>query len=623
MELMQQKFSKSVMSYITLSLISIIAVALFSIFISFWVTELADNDARAINISGSIRMQTYHIALAMQYGDLNLAREYTQQLDKTWHNTLFSSQHRAKNQTILNKKFQAAFLHWSKILKPKIDAHLNFQKTSTRFHNDLFERQVMLTNAVVDEFQRVAEQKLRKLRSFQLIALFATIIVGSLIFHLLRNRVEKPLKNLTQTVYNFGKGDYRQRATVDGEDELSLLGEVFNQMSVSIEQSYHQLENRVEARTNEIQQKNTSLEFLFNTARKIIESHENNFDHKLVIDDLATILGVDNLELCLFTEQGEKPYMHIAQHENHKNDCSLKSCEGCKGMAPFSKLHAVRISERYPICKDNHQYGVISLTTKINEPLQAWQEQLLRSSADQFAIALSLEEQTDRGRRLAMLNERTVIARELHDSLAQALSYLQIQVTRLQKSHDKNKFDLQQPIIDELREGLSSAYRQLRELLTTFRLKMDNGGLRGALEDTVNKLKQRSTMGITLSYKLNDLPLSPTEEIHLLQIVREASQNSIHHSQGTHLEIKLLELSTNQVQLTISDNGIGIKTSPEKLNHYGLAIMNERCKHLGGEINICKKNSGGTEVEFTFMPAFRKTQYNTMATIDHAEHAAP
>ena len=203
-----------------------------------------------------------------------------------------------------------------------------------------------------------------------------------------------------------------------------------------------------------------------------------------------------------------------------------------------------------------------------------------------------------------MLSERTVIARELHDSLAQALSYLKIQVTRLQKSKDKERYDLQQPIIDELREGLSSAYRQLRELLTTFRLKMDTGGLKTALDNTVHQLQERTDMNISLHYQVTDLPLSPTEEIHLLQIVREATQNAINHSRGKTVDVRLTMLDDKSIELTIDDDGIGIPDTPEKLNHYGLAIMNERSRQLGGEVKILAREQGGTRVRFDFQPMY-------------------
>src|SRR5690606_16754422 len=132
---------------------------------------------------------------------------------------------------------------------------------------------------------------------------------------------------------------------------------------------------------------------------------------------------------------------------------------------------------------------------------------------------------------------------------------------------------IQQPILDELREGLSSAYRQLRELLTTFRLKMDEDGLKGALVNTVNQLQERTDMQVTLDYQLHDLPLSSIEEIHILQIVREASQNSVNHSKGTCVDIILYQESDKSIHLNVIDDGIGISASPEKRNHYGLVIM--------------------------------------------------
>ena len=224
--------------------------------------------------------------------------------------------------------------------------------------------------------------------------------------------------------------------------------------------------------------------------------------------------------------------------------------------------------------------------------------------ADQFALALSLSVHRNQQRRLAMLTERTVIARELHDSLAQALSYLKIQVTRLQKSIDSQAFDQQQPIVDELREGLTSAYRQLRELLTTFRLKIDTGGLQSALEQVVNKLNERNSMQGALHYQLTNIPLSPTEEIHLLQIIREASQNAINHSLGTQLDIHLFQNANQSIQLLVDDDGIGIPEKAEKNNHYGLAIIQERSRHLNGRVEIARRPEGGTRVAFAFQPSF-------------------
>jgi two-component system nitrate/nitrite sensor histidine kinase NarX len=83
---------------------------------------------------------------------------------------------------------------------------------------------------------------------------------------------------------------------------------------------------------------------------------------------------------------------------------------------------------------------------------------------------------------LALLEERAVIARELHDSLAQSLSYLKIQVGRLQLLPGGAEAAAQaRDIVTELREGLNGAYRQLRELIATFRLKMEHPRLEDSL----------------------------------------------------------------------------------------------------------------------------------------------
>ena len=113
-------------------------------------------------------------------------------------------------------------------------------------------------------------------------------------------------------------------------------------------------------------------------------------------------------------------------------------------------------------------------------------------------------------------------------------------------------------------------------------------------------------MEITLDYDIVHAPLSPQEEIHLLQIIREACQNAINHSHGRRILIKLTATPDKKILLSIEDDGIGIDTNPEKLNHYGLEIIQERSHQLNGDVRIQARADGGTGVYFEFMPEYSK-----------------
>jgi len=598
----KQAFMHSVMNYINLSLFAIIGIALVSIFFSFWITEKTDSDARAINLAGSMRMQTFHIGMALATSPRQTT-ELMRKLSETWNNPLFTHLQQQQNSSELAPLFYQGYEYWFGSTRPALREVLASGRAEPKVFA-MLEKQVALTDELVNQLQHEAEQKIRDLRTLQLFSLLITTIVGSLIFYLLKNRVEAPLSQLTHAARQMSAGTIDQHIAIEGEDELGLLAKAFNQLSQSVRETYDELESRVDIRTRELHRQTVILEFLFRIARTVLDNQNQTLDYHSVVDELSDILQNHDLELCLFTPQGERPYLQVDAEGAHIH-CEKKTCEDCKGQAPFDTISPIGLGHHYPITHNDKQYGVIQLHTRERGPIESWQDQLLRSTADQFAIALSLNETKEQEHRLAMLNERTVIARELHDSLAQALSYLQIQVTRLQKSHDTGKFELQQDIIDELREGLSSAYRNLRELLTTFRLKMDiQSGLQGTIEQTVEQLRERSAMDIRLHYSLQDLPLNPMEEIHLLQIAREASQNAINHSEGSRLLIQFTTDEHRNILLSVEDNGKGLSDSPEKLNHYGLAIMQERARHLNGEFRIDRSAEGGTRIELRFRPRY-------------------
>ena len=188
---------------------------------------------------------------------------------------------------------------------------------------------------------------------------------------------------------------------------------------------------------------------------------------------------------------------------------------------------------------------------------------------------------------------------------AQSLSYLKMQVARLRrlniegpqrKAHDG--------ILDELSTGLNSAYRQLRELLATFRLKLDTPDLATALRKTIDEFSERLGKPVELNYNLPPQTLSPNEEIHTLQIVREGLANAVKHADATDISVDVM-FESPQVKARIRDNGKGLPGGDQPVNHYGLIIMQDRARTLGGQVNVKNRDEGGVEVTLTFVPKSR------------------
>ncbi len=181
---------------------------------------------------------------------------------------------------------------------------------------------------------------------------------------------------------------------------------------------------------------------------------------------------------------------------------------------------------------------------------------------------------------------------------------MKIQVTRL-RPHVDAKGSEAGEILAELREGLSSAYRQLRELLTTFRMRIEGGGLGQALQNAVEEFSARGGIPITFETSLGSCPLTPNEEIHTLQIVREALSNVINHARASHAIVKVDCMADGTVSAVIQDDGIGIRKTAGA-HHYGLKIMEERAKSLGGVLVIERPGATGTRVTLNFIPVNRR-----------------
>lgn len=130
------------------------------------------------------------------------------------------------------------------------------------------------------------------------------------------------------------------------------------------------------------------------------------------------------------------------------------------------------------------------------------------------------------------MEERATIARELHDSIAQSLSCMKMQVSCLQMQ-DEGMPESSKQLLSQIRNELNTSWIQLRELLTTFRLQLTEPGLRPALESSCQEFSAVLGFPVKLDYQLPPRFVPSHRAIHVLQIAREALSNVLKHAEAT------------------------------------------------------------------------------------------
>jgi len=251
---------------------------------------------------------------------------------------------------------------------------------------------------------------------------------------------------------------------------------------------------------------------------------------------------------------------------------------------------------------DGVKKGLLLVKRQSTLPLTSAEMALLAGVGKHLAAIVCSAQRARLNRRVALCEERAVIARELHDSLAQSLTYLKIQTSRLQSLLQSsreiptlNHADAD-AVLQELRASLNLAYRQLRELITTFRLTMNGRTLVQALKDSVEEFENLSSVAFTLDNRVPDGLLSVDEEMHILQIVRECVCNVVRHAQARRADVSLCTDGSGVVRVTVDDDGVGMDQPHSPDQHYGLVIVQQRAHGLGGDMRVLRSPDGGTRI---------------------------
>lgn len=388
------------------------------------------------------------------------------------------------------------------------------------------------------------------------------------------------------------------------EDEFTLLErKLFAVMS--------KLESLTEGRqwadqmSDRLRQMLRTQEFLAYFVEIVTHDSLNELSLRRILLSLEKSLNVNNVAI-MFEENSPRLAVGSVVYSTHapaKLDAAHARELAQYGMSNFIEIGSDHVEVRcialkFSLASDSIDVLLIEMDRE--RMLESHEVQLLELTSKLLEMVIGYNERDREGRRLALLEERTAIARELHDSLAQSLSFMKIQIARLQSSARK---DQSEDVVVELRQGLDNAYRELRELLATFRVHLDVRGLGVALQFAVDEFSQRSTLLISLDNQLDNCRLNVNEEFHILHIVRESLSNIVRHADAKNVMISLASCKLNgTVVITIDDDGIGYKPLADGQGHYGHTIMKERAYSLGGTIEVSERRTGGTRVRLVFTP---------------------
>lgn len=594
---MKERLHHSLIYRTGLTLAAIVLLALVSIVTSVVVADRMEGDAEAINTGGSLRWKAYRIGVLV-HSPREVLDAAIADFDHRLGSPVLRRTVAINRQDSLQSSWQRINEHWVTGMRPLIASDPP-RKDPFLTNVDQFITEV---DQFVMELQHSSENKVRTLRIVQGITVFLTLALVFAAMFGLHADVIVPLAGLIEAARAAGRGDFSVRVQhVDDKDELGVLGQSFNTMADNLSRLYAEMEERVQAKTRELQRNNNALDMLYRVSRMILAEPDQ------VRSRLPEALGMIGRTLSVHpvfhdNTSGGGPDLRIVTPEGEFAAEAFPG--GPDGVTPGDTGPGQAIT--LPVEIQQRRFGTLLIISQGSE-LEPWAEQVLRSVTDVLATALSLAEREQDKRRLLLMEERAVIARELHDSLAQSLSYQKIQVSRLETLINRGA-DRQEVIaaLDDLRDGLNSAYRQLRELLTTFRLRIEGRGFGIAVNAAVEEFMARG-IDIRLDFRIAHCALAANEEIHALQVVREALSNVVRHAQATSALVSLRQRADGRVEVVIEDDGIGMPAQTAKRQHHGLVIIRERAATLGGRVSWEPVQPRGTRLILEFRPAYLNT----------------
>lgn len=280
--------------------------------------------------------------------------------------------------------------------------------------------------------------------------------------------------------------------------------------------------------------------------------------------------------------------------------CAIRGGEGPLGPAG-GRAVAVPLNHR------DRPIGVLNLFFAEGLDPPAGITRLLRPFGQLLGLALENERLARENMQARVVSERQAMAADIHDALAQSLTFARMRMSLLQDAMHGKDYASALAYSNDISDELRYAHGRLREMISLYRAGMDSRGLITSLGELAAAFRRRSGIDLLFDCTVQDLDLTAEQQLQIFYIVQEALANVSHHS-GARRARLTVALEGDELRVSVEDDGCGPDESildPRcagrltEAGHHGLQIMRERAGRAGGVLHIDKLPEGGTRVALT------------------------
>ena len=609
---------------------------------TLWVSWQLDGGAAAVNEAGRMRMQSYRMSLSIGTGETSQLPAQIAEFDRSLATLRLGDPERplfVPWDVDTTERFAMVERNWA-----------HYQARWINAKPDVFSdlRQDTVTFAThIDDFVNSIEVHIAHwtalLHLLQMSMLASVVVGATVLLYTGYLFVLEPVGQLKQAIEKIQQGNFEARVESTSSDEFGTLADGFNGMAEHLQSMYKNLEAKVAEKTVLLKEKSDRLESLYEVTALVSKATSLDALAQDFAKSMAKISHADGVALR-WSNQGGQRHLMLAAHGLPADMVDAEQCIytgdcHCGSGAADSDFRVIPIRDEstapLQYCLKAGFETIITLPVRLHQRLMGEVDLFFHARIDPTPAERSLLEVLSSHlasgmenlrlnaleKEAAVSQERHLLARELHDSIAQSLAFLKIQVQLMRDAiKTSNQAEIAK-ILEEIDEGVRESYGDVRELLLHFRTRTNTEDIEPALATTLQKFEHQSGIKTTLTMQGQGLPLAPDVQIHVLHIVQEALSNIRKHARASQVWLDVQQQPGWRFE--VRDDGIGFIPDADQHDetHVGLRIMHERAQRIGAQIDVISTPSRGSSVILT-LPQPSHPSTSNAARIDSATATA-